>query len=380
MMDGGAAFDRVLVRSRATHIPLAVSCEITHACNVDCQHCYLDLVPDSKIGALSTEEWKRIFRELRAAGSLFLTLTGGEVLVRKDWYELASYARELNFAVRIFTNGTLIDERNADRIASIHPICVEISLLGGIAATHDAISQRRGSFDKTLAGVRRLRARNIPVLLKCVLMKSNISEMEMLRAIAAEVGSHVQFDLEITPKNNGSVSPQALRGDEQALLAAAADLERVMAAGEEGSKSSGSRRDWLDEGPCAAGRGTCHISPTGDISPCTQWAGRPVGSLRKSSFAELWGTNEVFAVVRTKRLRDFPVCASCEILDACAPCMALSVLERGVIDGPSPTKCATAELRAKAQGMKGRSAWLMEQERALPPGAPDGTRRRLPLL
>ena len=376
----------VVLRAESENIPLSALCEITHACNVDCEHCYLDLVPDKKIGALSTDEWKRIFRELRAAGTLFLTLSGGEILVRRDWFELATYARELGFAVRLFTNGVLIDEENADRIASLPPIAVEISLLGGLAATHDAIARRRGVFDKTIAGVKRLRARGVHVLLKCVLMKRNVDERKMILAIAQELGTHVQFDVEVTPKNNGSLDPQELAAEEEKLVEALQELRELDWANGRADEPESPHDERLQEAPCAAGRRNVHIAPTGDISPCTQWGGHPIANLREKSFAEVWSGDPTLAEIRTKRLIDFPICASCELLPSCGPCMALSFLERGVIDGPSPTKCVSAELRAKARGIPGRSAWLLKQESARASGvtrASDvthSTRVRLPLV
>src|SRR5215471_4660046 len=106
-------------------VPLSALIELTHACNLDCEQCYLDLVPDRQIGALTTAEWKRILRELCDEGCLYLTISGGEPLARGDFFELASYARGLGFALRIFTNGTLVDDESADRIAALAPLGVE---------------------------------------------------------------------------------------------------------------------------------------------------------------------------------------------------------------------------------------------------------------
>jgi MoaA/NifB/PqqE/SkfB family radical SAM enzyme len=103
------------IRADQTLTPLSALVEITHACNVDCEHCYLDLVPDKKIGVLSLDEWKRILKELKDAGTLYLTISGGEILVRRDWFEIASHARRLGFALKLFTNGTLIDDDAAGR-------------------------------------------------------------------------------------------------------------------------------------------------------------------------------------------------------------------------------------------------------------------------
>jgi radical SAM protein with 4Fe4S-binding SPASM domain len=376
-MAASDAISHIYLRAEREHVPLSVVIEVTHACNVDCEHCYLDLVPDSKIDALKTDEWKRVLREVKATGCIFLTMTGGEVLVRRDFFELATYARELGFALTIFTNGTMIDEKNADRIAALRPR-VEISLLGGIAATHDAITRRRGAFDKTLAGARRLRARNVPVLLKCVLMQKNVAERDAIRAIAESMGCDVYFDVEVAPKDDGSLGPKALVADEAPLLEAMREI--VGDATAKYGVAEITREERVASTPCGAGRRTCQIGPAGDVFPCTQWS-KPIGNLRRESFGEIWNHNETLARVRDMRVKDFPFCADCEILDVCGPCMALSILEVGKI-GPSPTKCAAAELRAKAHGLPGRSAWFakLEADAQASGVAQRAVVRRLPLV
>jgi radical SAM protein with 4Fe4S-binding SPASM domain len=347
----------LLYQSEDAARPVAAHLELTHACNEDCEHCYLDLLPDKKIGALDTSEWKRIFDELAEEGCLFLTFSGGEVLVRRDWEELARYARSLGFALRLFTNASLVTEQVADRIAAVKPMQVDVSLLGGTAATHDAITRRRGSFAKTLAGVRRLRARGLRVLLKCVAMKKNIAEHPLILAIGEELGCEVAFDMEVTPKNNGSQAPTELTVEGEGAL----EASRLVGGDEEGddAQEKEPREARLRNAPCAAGHRYVHIGPTGDVFPCTSWT-KPLGNLRQTSFRELWNTNPMLKEVRAKRVGDFPTCARCELLTVCNPCMALSLLEQGNLEGPSPTKCRGTEARAKARGMAGEAAGFKE--------------------
>ena len=349
-------YEMLLDRAAQDNVPISALLELTNACNVDCEHCYLDLVPDKKLGVLTTDDWKRVFRELADEGTLFMTLTGGEIMMRPDWFELASHARELQFALRLYTNGTMIDETRADHVASLEPLGVEISLLGATAETHDAIARRRGAFEKTMRGVRLLRERGLNVLLKTVVMEKNVADLPKIEVIARELGCETFFDLQISPKNDGTQTPTTLGPDAAALLEAA----RTAFAKQQTTCSHDSHFDReakLRAAPCGAGRRTVFIGPTGKVTPCTQWT-KELGNVRDQPFGEIWWGAEGFKEIRSKRIGSFEVCRSCDLLEVCTPCMALSVLERGVVDGPSPTKCRNAAVRAKALGIPGVPAGL----------------------
>jgi radical SAM protein with 4Fe4S-binding SPASM domain len=348
-------YEMLLDNAARANIPISALLELTNACNVDCEHCYLDLVPDRKLGVLTTDEWKRVFGELADEGTLFLTLTGGELMMRRDWFELASHARELQFALRLYSNGTLIDETQADRVASLDPLGVEISLLGATAETHDAITRRRGAFAKTLRGVRLLRERGVNVLLKTVVMEKNVADLPQIETLARELGCETFFDLQISPKNDGTQAPTALAPDESSMLAAA-----KVAFAKQTTCSHDSHFDReakLRAAPCGAGRRTVFVGPTGKVTPCTQWT-TELGNVREQPFGEIWWGAKGFAEIRGKRIGSFKVCSTCDLLEVCTPCMALSVLERGVVDGPSPTKCRNALVRARALGLSGFPAGL----------------------
>ena len=265
----------------------------------------------------------------------------------------------------LYTNGTLVDDEAAEKIAGLLPLRVEISLLGGIAATHDAIAQRRGAYEKTLAGVRRLRARGVRVVLKCVVMRRNAEEAAAIEAIAKELGCITQFDVMLTPKNNGSLAPHDLAPERDAVLPVVKRIEELT---HEGASHDGAfdRQARLDTTPCAAGRRTAHVGPTGDVTACLQWI-EPVGNLRSQTFAEVWEKSDLLQRIRAKRVGDFPTCASCDLLSLCAPCMALNQLEAGrneVLDGAfvdemqlrGDARRGAGDSRARALAPRARSA------------------------
>src|SRR5271154_5301267 len=109
----GSLMDDLTAKALKLGIPLSVQVDLTYRCNERCVHCYLD---HEDHGEMTTGEIKNLLDQLAAAGVFFLTLSGGEILLRKDFFEILEYARGLLFCVKLKTNAVLIRERQADRI------------------------------------------------------------------------------------------------------------------------------------------------------------------------------------------------------------------------------------------------------------------------
>src|SRR5258706_12691882 len=92
-------------KALALGVPLSVQIDLTYRCNERCVHCYLD---HDDHGEMSTSEIKNLLDELASAGVFFLTLSGGEILLRKDFFEILEYAPKLTFWVKLNTNAILV--------------------------------------------------------------------------------------------------------------------------------------------------------------------------------------------------------------------------------------------------------------------------------
>ncbi len=134
-------YEVLLLRLKQEFVPLTVLWEVTHKCNLDCIMCYNVPLGQSE---LTTSECFNVLDQLAASGTLYLTFTGGEILSRRDFFEIAQYARSLGFALSLKTNGTLITPDKADQIASLDPLRVDISLLGATDETFDVIARKQG--------------------------------------------------------------------------------------------------------------------------------------------------------------------------------------------------------------------------------------------
>src|SRR5439155_9113513 len=136
-------------------------------CNIPCTHRSTsdrDGARPASGAELSMEEIRALLADLRRAGTLFLSLTGGEAMVHPRFWEIADEAASRGFALEVLSNGTLLTEAACDRLASYANLWgVGLSVYGARAETHDAITQVAGSFERTMSGARRLAARGVRV-------------------------------------------------------------------------------------------------------------------------------------------------------------------------------------------------------------------------
>ena len=93
--------------------------------------------------------------QLAEAGTFFLTLTGGEVFMRRDFLEILAHARALHFSVTIFTTGTLLTPETAARVAALHPLSVEVSIYSARPEIHDRVTRIPGSHARSLRALER---------------------------------------------------------------------------------------------------------------------------------------------------------------------------------------------------------------------------------
>ena len=336
----GDLMQRVWDRALEQRVPLSVQFDLTYRCNERCIHCYLD---HEDHGELTTAEVKHVLDQLASAGTLFLIFSGGELLVRNDFFELLAYSRRQGFDVKLKTNAILVGEREADRIRDLGVRQIQISIYSHRPEVHDAITKVPGSLQRSLKAIRFLRARGLNVLMANVLMRQNAGDYPHVRALAAELGVECTIDPTITPKMDGDRSILGLRLSAPQMLRVFTDkslLDDSFCA----PLSSDIDQDMLDARPCSAGHTACYISPYGDVYPCVQFP-LPTGNLRRQLFSEVWHESPQMNGVREIRMRDLPTCSSCNYMSTCTRCPGLAYME-GDMRGPSTADCEKSQIRA----------------------------------
>jgi len=149
----------------------------TRTCNLECVHCYADAKIKRFAGELTTEEAQRMIEDLASINTPALLISGGEPMVRPDILDLAEFATALGVRVTFSTNGTLIDEKKAARLARIGVTYVGISVDGG-EERHDRFRGKVGAFRDAIRGIRNCRAAGIRVGVRFTVTQENLGELE----------------------------------------------------------------------------------------------------------------------------------------------------------------------------------------------------------
>lgn len=335
------------------NVPLSVQLDLTYRCNERCVHCYLD---HDDHGEMNTAEIKGLLDQMADAGVFFLTISGGEILMRKDFFEILEHAHACTFSIKLKTNGVLIRKKEAERIRALGVESVQISVYSHRAEVHDAITKMPGSFRQTIEAVRLLRSAGLHVTMANVLMVQNAQDYSGVRALANELGAQCTLDPTITPMMDGDRSILELNVDKAALREVFRDGALVGNVEEFCAPPQGVDEDALDMLPCSAGHTACYVSPYGDVYPCVQFP-LPSGNVRRTKFVDIWRDSPQLKEVRSITLRDMPSCSQCTHGATCTRCPGLAYLE-GNMRGPSYQDCEKSYARTgiPSENFKARNA------------------------
>jgi radical SAM protein with 4Fe4S-binding SPASM domain len=357
-----SAANLVAARAAATGAPWSAMVEIADRCNEACVHCYQ--VQGNK-GEIGTEHWERIFRELAELGVMFLTISGGEATLRKDFLHLVAYARRLRFAVKIFSNGLKITPKLAAELGRLSVQEVQISLYSHRAELHDAVTRVPGSFTRLITAVQALRAAKVKVVLKSPLMSSNAPEYSEYVTFVTSLGADYMLDPKLNPRENGDLEPTTWAIDKQTYLGLRRDPRF------EKSRRPIRERP-LDASVCGACKGNVHVEPNGELRPCTLW-NVPTGHALETSLRDAWYGNASARAIRGLTWNDLPGCRACDLRPFCGRCFAESERYTGDALAPYPLACRSALWKYEAEhGVEPELVWD-----AQPPGSePVGPFRR----
>ena len=342
---------RIEQRMVAENVLWRLFFELTYRCNEDCIHCFNPT--ERRTDELTTEEIIRVLSEGRTLGALLLCFSGGEVFSRRDAFELLEAARELEYAVDVYTNGVLLNEKRRERLAELYPRSVSVSIYSADAAIHDATTRVKGSFEKSVDTLRHLAALGVPINVKCPVMKHTVDGYRAVKDLADALGATVQFDLVLAGKNDGNLDPVQHRvTDPDKLRMLLMDEDIPLFVGKERIEREASRLS-QDGNFCGAGLANLDITPDGMVTPCVSLP-LPVGNVRQTPLAEIWeAKNSPLRSWRDVRVQDYVGCGTCERQAHCSKCAGIALVEHGDFLGPSDQDCLISIARVRLAEERG---------------------------
>jgi radical SAM protein with 4Fe4S-binding SPASM domain len=337
-----------------------VTFELTLRCNLSCQMCPLDLprimhdksdpefIKERQHEELSTEEVKQVIDDIAEMGVQDMTITGGEVFLRKDVFEIIEHITRTPIHLCVNTNGWFLRPEEARRLVELKPHALSISI-DGPDDLHDEIRRGKGSFRRLLEGIRNIQdaKRELGVRRPKIGITVTVSALnqhrysEVLDWLKDTGVDTVDFDYMFytTPEHNREteeliplpvhkkeedqdlpmylrqVNGQTLFEESQKAIQKGEDYDIPVGFGPPLKTPEQMERRFLDDEyafveKCFYPWKTFRISPYGDVYSCS--IDVAFGNVRQSSVKEIWN-NDAYQVFRRalKKRRLFPKCAKC---------------------------------------------------------------------
>ena len=281
--------------------PINVVWQFTGACNLKCRHCFLP-AEEHKAHQASPEGLLQIAEILVRRNILIVRLSGGEPTCHPALPDLLTILKSTPRHIKLLTNATLVDDRLIALIRR-HVDSISVSLDGASAATHDRIRGLRGTFDRAIAGLRRIRGETaLPVNVTTSICEDNLPEVGAIIDLCLELGIHSWKHTLTIPVGRAS-----RKGDAMLTEAQFADLMRAVEPyrNEPMVASSIHLLDaYVEPEPaptwCGGAFDEAAISPAGRLYPCAYVSGLgryDAGSLLEADFDTLY-RGEAFRAFR----------------------------------------------------------------------------------
>ncbi len=282
-------------------------------CNMSCPHCYAAAVSQPASSDLTHGEALRLLDELASCGVRVVIFSGGEPLLRSDLFDLLAHARKLGMAPQLSSNGVLIDEDVAARLARCGVAYVGVSI-DGIAESNDRYRGLAGGYEAAIRGLRFAKSAGMATGLRTTLSQSNREQLDDLIDLAADVEadrfylSHLVYSgrgYQIADDDLSQEETRAalLRLFERAESLVAADRGPRIVTGSNdsdgvfllqwlerrygGNAAAEVRELLIGRGGNSAGERILNVDSRGRVHPDQFWRAAVLGDVRRQSFKSI---------------------------------------------------------------------------------------------
>jgi SynChlorMet cassette radical SAM/SPASM protein ScmE len=346
--------------------PRSVDIAITGRCNLHCKYCfYADEM--TALQDLPASRWLAFFAELGELSVQRVTLTGGEVFLRPDIFDLIDGVIANRMRYSLLSNGTLITEELLARFEigkrRLRLDSIQVSIDGSRAEVHDR--SRPNSFDRALRGLRLLVAHGFPATARVTINRHNVDDLPAIARLLLEDAGLASFSTnEAFPMGSGKCSGESVlltRDQRQqamdtlaelsvryngrisasagplALAGQFADIEARLARGEKQMPGRGTLSS------CGGVFQKLDIEHNGAIVPCHLLPTLKMGTIGEDKLQDVWLHHPAINRVRQQRtipVRSIETCSDCPYAGFCtAGCPGMVMVQTGELLARDPRSC-----------------------------------------
>ena len=321
----------------AIPVPRLVAWEVTRRCNLKCRHCRASAGDCAVEGEFSLDEAKAVVDDIASFANPVLILTGGEPLMCEWVWDIIAYARERGMTPAVGTNGTLVDDEVARRLAASGVKRISVSLDFPTAGAHDEFRGVEGAFDAAVSGIAAARRAGVEVQVNTTVTRRNWRMLDEMHDLAVRLDAQALHPFLLVPTGRGAgLSGEELGAAEyEEALGWVCRRQRTSPLELKPTDAPQYRRIAIQQGVscasrgrgCLAGTGFAFISHVGGVQPCGYFD-MTLGNVRETPFSRIWRESPVFADLRRpERLKG--KCGVCEYKAVCGGCRARALAVSG---------------------------------------------------
>jgi radical SAM protein with 4Fe4S-binding SPASM domain len=341
------------LHSLALQTPLACQMELTYLCPLHCQHCYTDCYNNKTFAKndLSTKQIKIILNKCKKAGVIWLCLTGGDPLIRKDFVEIYTYASKLGFIITVFSSLTIMNKEILNAFKKYPPFMIQTTVNATNAKKYKEITGTT-LFSKQIDNMRKLLKNNLSLISQTLITKQNIYDINRIKQQLESLGLKFRPSTLLQAKLDHNTSPCALRVEPQDVI----KIWKKYGLFEEETKvvkkivPTRKKQETNRFLACNAGQEYFWINTQGEIIIC--------GSLRTQKYSLLlknasvrkglrWLNNKIQKI--TSRITNG--CRTCKYRIICKWCPGRAYLERNNLGEPINYFCKLTKQTLKTKGI-----------------------------
>lgn len=319
-----------------------IAWELTRVCNLACRHCRAAAVDTPSPNELTTAECFALVDHIASFAAPTIILTGGEPLLRPDFFDIAAHVHERGLRAVAAVNGTLLDDGRARRMLDVGIQRISISIDGKDAAQHDQLRAVAGAFDGALRGTEAAKRAALPFQINTTVTTENAADLPTIFQLVVDLGAVAHHIFLLVPTgraaNYTGLELDAARYEDvldwlaeqhadppiEIRATCAPHYYRILRQRRVPTKARG----------CLAGQSFCFISHKGDVQPCG-YLDIAVGNVRQAPLRDIWANAPLFQQFRDPAAYQGK-CGLCEFQRVCGGCRARAHAATGDPLAPEP--------------------------------------------